>query len=818
METETRAIGSDFGTLLRHYRLAAGLSQEALAERAQLSIEGVSALERGYRRTPQFETVARLAGALALTTEQRLVFAAAADTRAWRGRGSVTAGRWPEVRKTVLPIATTSFIGRDPELAEIATLLRDYRMVTLLGAGGIGKTQTALRVALAPRDEDFGTIVFVPLAPVANPSHVVAAIATALGVQEMRQHPLLDTLLAYLGNKKLLLVVDNAEHLIEEAARVVETLLRGATGLRVLATSRVAFNAGGERVYLLSSLALDDAVRLFVDRAQAVDDQFTLTNANEETVTELCRRLDGIPLAIELAAARTGSLPIAALTQHLEKHLVLAGPASSALTRHQTMHATIEWSYSLLSSGERRVFERFSVFAGGGTLAAATVVCAGDDIVDADVADLIASLVTKSLLVADLEYHEPRYRLLEPFRAYAREQLATHGDYDATAHLHALACLERANRFMSAYENEPDCGYRPIAESELDNWRVALDWTLVKGHNILLGQQIAGKLSALWWLSGRYAEGRQWAHLALELTDESTPQRVVADLLRTCADVALNAGPSEEIISACNRALSLYSAIGDRPSVAWVLTNLAVAYLDSDAHRARALIEGSLALARQEKSWRVTIAALRLRAMAKALDGDLAAGRSDAEKALRIAQEHNDHYEAMFAKMEFAACCWDDPERGVQYLTPMAQLSPFPLRLDLLAFTLSRLSIYSLLLQQYDEALAKAREAIKLDGLHEKQSFTDNALTIIAITVTLQPQMIEGNEAANSVRAAKLLGFASERDSFIGRPVSRTRVRFDEALALLADSIGKARLERLMAEGSAMTREQAISEALALCG
>src|SRR5580704_10706568 len=258
MENRARALdSSDFGMLLRQYRLAAGLSQEALAERARVSTQGVSALERGYRRTPQRETLSLLVGALALNDEQREEFEAAAARSVLLGRGaSVTVGPWPDSAIASLPLAMTSFVGREVELDEIAALVRERRMVTVTGAGGVGKTQTALHAATALADADDIPVCFVGFAPIANPALVVAATASTLGVQEMPDRPLLDTLLAYLKNKPLLLILDNCEHVIDEAAMLAGALVTGCPRLRILATSRERLRAAGEHTYRLPSLSL----------------------------------------------------------------------------------------------------------------------------------------------------------------------------------------------------------------------------------------------------------------------------------------------------------------------------------------------------------------------------------------------------------------------------------------------------------------------------------------------------------------------------------------------------------------------------------
>jgi predicted ATPase/DNA-binding XRE family transcriptional regulator len=825
METGERATGSgssDFGTLLRHYRLVAGLSQEALAERAQMSTEGISALERGFRRIPQRGTLALLAGALALGGEERREFEAAAARRLLLGRkepASVAVGPWRLLEAPLLPLSQTTFIGRKAEIAEITGLIHSHRFVTITGAGGIGKTQTALRVASVLEDDDLCPIVFVPLAPVGNASHVLPAIAAALGVQEVPQRPLLETLLAYLRGKKVVLVIDNAEHVIDEAARVAETLLRGAPQLRVLATSRAAFKVAGERVYRLPSLAHDDAVSLFADRARSVDFRFKLTGEKTSKVSDLCRRLDGIPLAIELAAARVDSFSIEQLGQHLEAHLVPStGTPRSAPTRQQTMRATIEWSYNLLSDGERRVFERLSIFAGGGTLDAATNVCVGDGIGEAQIVGLISSLVTKSLLVADVERDEPRYRLLEPFRAYARKRLTERGEQNVIARRHALASLKCADRWMSLWEAEPDSVGFSFARAEVDNWRAALDWTLNKRGDLSLGQQIAGTLTGPWTITGALIEGRRWAELGLELTDENRPDRIVADLLSTYARLSHNLHECEEAIAAGSRALPLYRALGDQLSLARLQTVVGHACCRlGRADEGTALIEDALAAARQAKSVRATVYALRCLSNAKAFTGNEAAGRRDALEALQIAERRGDYVQSLMILIDVAACCSDDLQLALQYVTRVTEATPFPCRLDDLANALNRASVYSFLLGRYDEALANAQAALDLDDTHDVPAETSTAMRTIATLVTLRPEMRGRDSVTDLSRAARLLGYAVESIRDGERPFRRVRDARRNALSVLAESIGMQRLEHLIAEGSTMTREQAISEALALC-
>src|SRR6202042_318431 len=309
---EERGRVPTFGPCLRQYRLAAGLSQEALAERARISVNGVSALERGYRRTPQHETLALLAGALELDGEQRREFEGAAiRSGPLRRATSVTVGPWPSTPGSNLPLALKSFVGREAELDAIASLVRDHRLVTIAGAGGLGKTQTALQVGRVMGNADDGAVCLVALAPIAHQSLVVPAIASTLGVQEVPNRPLLETVLAYLKNKTLLLILDNCEHVIDQAAIVAEALLVACPRVRILAPSRESLRAAGEHSYRLPPLGVPSAkaarhlnatdaaaygaIVLFNDRARAADHRFVLTDENAPIVAELCRRLDGIP-------------------------------------------------------------------------------------------------------------------------------------------------------------------------------------------------------------------------------------------------------------------------------------------------------------------------------------------------------------------------------------------------------------------------------------------------------------------------------------------------------------------------------------------
>ena len=642
--------------LLRSFRLTAGLSQEALAERAGMSAQGIRALERGYRRTPQRGTLALLSAALALGDEQQQELEVAAAR--WvllgdEGKASVTVGPWPDTLSAYLPLSLASFVGREREVDEIATLVREHRLVTLTGSGGVGKTQTALHAATAVADASAAW--FVGLAPISDPLLVPAAIASALRVQEVPTRPLLETLLEYLKHKMLLLILDNCEHVVTQAATVADTLLANCPRVRILATSREPLRAGGEQVYRIPSLSAGDSIALFSDRARAVDHRFALTDDVAPAVAELCQRLDGIPLAIELAAARVDSLSIAALLERLEARFrVLAGGGRTALPRQQTMRATIDWSYDLLSAREQRVFERLSIFAGGCTVASAQAVCAGEDAATAKVYDLISSLVDKSMVVAEFDGIEPRYRLLESFRQYARERLVDRGEAEIVAHRHALVCLDLAEQLERAYNNELEEVFLEQARQDLDNWRAALEWSLGARGDVALGQRLAGELDPAWPFFA-LLEGRRWVWSAIACIDERTPSKVIAKLNSTQARIASELGEFEVELTSSQIALERYVALGDARGIADSQHAAGTALLRyGRLAEAEALLREALAGARTLGTRRLLAHVLRLLSTIRQINGDFAEARTRAAEALAIFG----HWAASATGRRYCVCSW----------------------------------------------------------------------------------------------------------------------------------------------------------------
>ena len=398
-------------------------------------------------------------------------------------------------RHNLLP-QLTSFVGRERELKELATLLGSTRLVTLTGAGGSGKTRLAIEVAARKAEQTRDGAWLVDLAPVFDPQLVLKAVARVLGVRERPHSSLLGDILERLRESELLLVLDNCEHLVDTCARLAEDLLRACPELRLLATSREPLGVPGERVFRTGSLTVSarndppdaivraDAVILFGDRATAVLGHFTLEPDTAPLVGHICRRLDGLPLAIELAAARTASLSLEDLSSHLDDcFALLTGGARTALPRQRTLEATVTWSYQMLSERQRDLFNRLAVFAGGWTLAAAETVCDRAGIQARNVVEDLASLVDRSLVVCDaLEGQLTRYRLLETLRQYGLIKLREAGEASIVRDAHLNWAVELAEEAEQHLDGLDQAAWLDRLESELDNLRAALDWAITSAQ------------------------------------------------------------------------------------------------------------------------------------------------------------------------------------------------------------------------------------------------------------------------------------------------------------------------------------------------
>lgn len=821
MDGDGRNGSSDFATLLRRHRLAAGLSQLALAERARVSPRGISALESGYRRSPQRQTLNRLSGALALNADDQRAFNAAAAKPAMprRRRSAAATAPW-STAPPGLPVALTSFVGRDSELDEIAALLAEHRLVTITGAGGVGKTQTALRAAQVAAGRLPGAVYLIALATIGDSSSIPVAIASALGVQAMPNHPLLQTLVAFLRDKPVLLLLDNCEHVVLQAAVVAETLLTGCPQLAILATSREPLAAAGERAYRLPSLEAEDAIRLFVDRARAADHRFSLDGESLTAVAEICRRLDGIPLAIELAASRVCTLSVDALVARLDDRFrILTGGHRTALPRHQTMRAAIDWSYAILAEPEQRLLERLSVFRGAFTLAAASAICVADAVAEVDMLAIVTSLVQKSLLSANVDGSEARYRLLESFREYARELLARRDEERTFTHRHAHACFEFAKR-----SNRRDFAKTAASERraifEVSDLRAALERMLSGRGDVLLGQRLAAEVGT--WNSFGLADGRRWIGEALDLVDARTPQEVRAALNFANAYTGNNFRLHRATLAACENALPYYRAAGEGYRTAWMLGLAAEAlYCLGERTRATALLQEALPIARTlEGHDRLALAHI-LRTIPRVCEIEMSEARRLMAEAMQIYAELGDETNVAHALNDLSVCEFrgGNVDLAIAHAADaVASANPFGLDdAAARAWAFNYMSLYLSTLERYAEASTRSREALCLARERHwdlQAAWSIEQLAAIALlratACTIAPPDLYD-------RAARVIGFVDARFKASGsvrEPI--TQPQYERVLHALHATLGVERIAELMTAGAAMNEDDVAEMAAGL--
>jgi predicted ATPase/transcriptional regulator with XRE-family HTH domain len=616
------AYTSSFGKWLKQRRQQLDLTQRELAAKVGCAVVTLRKLEADEIR-PSKQLVEKLAEELELPpAEQRAFLNAARGYNEYKAKA--TAANFPASETSVpaTPSSNTNLllplnplIGREKEVAAVAARLisREIQLVTLSGPPGIGKTRLSMQVAaeLLPQFSD--GVFFVALAPLAEARLVVATIAETLGLKESAGHDLFKTLKAYLQTRKMLLVLDNFEQVLGAAPLVAE-LLSGAPQLKVLVTSREILHLYAEHDYPLSPLALPDlqnlpplpeleqysTVQLFVQRARAVNPDFTLNAANARAVVEICTRLDGLPLAIELAAARSKLFGPRALLSRLDNRLnLLAGYSRDLPPRQRTLRGAIDWSYQLLSEAEKRLFRRLSVFVGGWTLEAATIVCNKPTLLELDVTEGLTSLVDKSLVRLEQgSDDEPRFTMLETILEYSRMELAASGEEEEEKlrEAHFAYFLELAEQFWLEWNTAQLNFWLNRLETENANLRAALDWTVNQGH-IMEGLELAGALWVFWTIRGYLTEGRERLARLLKLAEGLPASKTVARALNGAGHLARDQADNATARILIERSLAMWQELGNKREMAWALNGLGLLAFDrGDNQAARNYYEQSLAL------------------------------------------------------------------------------------------------------------------------------------------------------------------------------------------------------------------------------
>jgi predicted ATPase/DNA-binding SARP family transcriptional activator/DNA-binding CsgD family transcriptional regulator len=723
----------------------------------------------------------------------------------------------PDPGRHNLPEPRTSLVGRGREILEVKRALSTTRLLTLTGTGGAGKTRLALEVARDLAGVYPDGVWLIELAPLPEPGLVVQEVARTLGLEEQPGRPLLEGLLDTLADKEMLILLDNCEHVTGAAARLSMALLDSCPGTRVLATSRERLGAEGESTWPVPALSVPgetfavedlegfESVSLFADRAHRAHPGFRLTPENARAVAEVCIGLEGIPLAIELAAARIGMLSAGQISERLGRSLdLLTRGARNADRRHQTLRATLDWSYELLGGPEQALFGRLSAFAGGFTLEAAESVGGSGGVEEKQVMELLTTLVEKSLVVAEESWERgARFRLLEPVRQYASEKLGEGGEEDDIRRRHARFFLALAEEAEPGLRGSRQVEWLDRLEQEHDNLRAALAWSLEED----LGARLAGALSLFWYTRGYLSEGR--SYLEAVVRGHSVPEPTRARALDGLGWIAEPQGDYERARLAYEESLGLYRRAGDRRGVANALGDLGSLALDrGDYERATSLLEESLALYRDLGESEGIIGILDSL-------GVLASARGDSERsavyfreALVLSRGTGNVRRTAVSLGNFGitTLVHGDPEQATALLEESLGLFREIGDSQNIAIGLVHAALAALAGGDHGRVRVLVEEGLELlRKAGDRQHFAD-CLEIMA-----------GSAGAGGMarKAARLWGAAGALREEIGVPLQpENHTVLDPYLAAARSGLGEAAWQTALAEGQAMSPERAIEYAL----
>jgi predicted ATPase/class 3 adenylate cyclase len=737
-------------------------------------------------------------------------------------------------RRHNLPIQQTSFVGRENQLAVITRLLDGTHLLTLTGPGGTGKTRLSLQFAselLADAGRFADGVWLVELAPLADPALVPQAAASALDLREDAGRPLLATLTDFLRGKDLLLIVDNCEHVVEACAQLAETLLRACPQVRILASSREALGIAGEVAWRVPPLAVPptelrtandasdhvgalaqyESIRLFAERAAAVLPGFTVTNGNARALAQVCARLDGIPLAIELAAARVNVLRVEQIAARLDDRFrLLTGGSRNAVPRQQTLRALIDWSYDLLSEAEQALLRRLAVFAGGWTLEAAEAVCTGGSLNQDDVLDVLTQLVKKSLVVADREQgQETRYRLLETIRQYALERLNESGEAEEQLRRHAANFLALAERDApyGAWDDRAAIWCERLA-ADIDNLRAALAWSHPAAERAEIAVRLVGALGLFWSEEqATLIEAWGWVEWALEQS-HTTSILARAKILWAAGNVAHVEGDNTRAMAFGEQALILSRQIGDHVMVASLLLSIAnTARNLGNLEQSQAAADEALGLFRQTRTaWGVGAALVALGDIAFD-QGNNALATALFEEALALARQHRSPQVASSALITLARVARVEGNYARAMALYQESLTS---RLERKRHVLYYMALYEMgkvALDQGDHGQAAALFQQCITDYKEVKGLTFSCLEGLAAVAVAQ---------GDGERAARLWGAAEVMRQSTSLPMDSLDVRdYERWISAACARLEGASFAAAWAAGRQLTLEQAVAEALA---
>jgi len=784
-----------FGSLLRQRRLAAGLSQDELAQRTGLSRRGLADLERGARNYPHGDTVRRIAEALGLSP---------ADTAELIASGQRTEPS-PSIGRYSLPVEPVALIGRDHQISELQLILKSARIVTLTGPGGIGKTRLALELARRLEADYDNGAVLVDLAPVSDPSGVVRAAADALGIQEESNRSLLDTVQEHLAIRQVLVMLDNCEHLLDASARLADWVVRHCAEVRVVATSREPMRFAAEVAWPVPPLRLEHARELFVERAHAAHAALHLTDDDQSVVSEICQELEGIPLAIELAAARVPTLALRQIRDRLSQRLrLLSGGGRLTSARHQTLRATIDWSYGLLLERERQLFDQLAVFSGGWDLTAAEQVCATDVLASSELLDLLTELVRKSLVIAELGAERTRYTLLETIREYASERLEAAGKRSETRRRHiayyrALAEPGSLTRRGVRYAVDMQLLLR-----EHNNLRAALSSALELGE-MNEGLSLCYALGGFWLSQGLLDEGQRWFDTFLERADD-LEWGVQVDGLFTAGRIAEYSGVLERARTLHQRSLDLARQHDDVARSVRALYGLGdIALHHAEYAEAERYLEQGLALGRSGGATSALAEALASLATIAEARGDADLANKRLEESLHIQRALGDKWGIAFALNELGQRVRrrGDLERAQSIHEESHDLwRQSGSRMGERA-ALMNLALISLDRGQLTRATACARSTLGIC----REMMDASATTVRCVEIAARVLQAYGS----STVASSLLGAASAQRESLGAPVPRTeQPEYTILLEAARESLGEDDFRLARASGMQLAIDEAV--------
>ncbi len=722
-----------------------------------------------------------------------------------------------DARPNNLSSQLTSLVGRESDLEEVKSLLARHRLVTLAGSGGVGKTRVAVQVGADLIDQYPDGVWFVDLAPISDPELVASVAAKVLGISVPEGHSVDAAIPLWLRSKTVLLIFDNCEHVLGAAVGLGDAILKSAPLARILATSRQTLGIPGEAVYNVPSLAVPPetvglkaeealrfgAVALFRDRAVASDTRFVLTDDRASSVAEICRRLDGIPLAIELAAARVKVLGTTNLARRLdERFKVLTGGSRIALPRQKTLAALIDWSYDLLSEQEQKLFRGLGIFAGGFGLEAASAICASEGVGEHEVLELVASLVDKSLVVADNGSEPERFSLLESTRAYALEKLKSLSERESLARRHAEYFTDMALRTDKAAGNLPVAAVLARLEPEVDNFRAALEWASKDPHDVALGGSLAGALEQLWYEGGLSAEGRWWIGSALEREHEPA----IAGRLWV-ALALLSSGRRK--YDCGERARALYESVGDERGTAHALRSLARGLIQMGRlEEAATAATRALAVFREHGDKQGEALCLNELADIAGDSGDVGAARelyAQTLAAFRLLGDESGHAVVLIdlAELEFRA---GDPGQAIRNARDAIEIDSRGKNATNLAIEYSNSAAYCIAMGDLDAAHECAGNGLRWANKAQSSSKVAWILQHLALIAGLRAQV---------QAAARLLGYVDSKFKELGLERESTeRWGYEKLSALLRERLSAAEIEQLAREGAVWSEEKAVAEAL----